>query len=301
MIEAIAGLALVERDERHGRVRLVLEDHANGFVVDACALTIDPLDLHDGGGGLVRVGGIGNVATLESHRRRGLASRLLEVAVARMRRDGMVASLLYGIDGFYDRLGWRSCGDERWAHIPIESLRDHDWMAGSLVRPMRPDDRPAVAALYERIAAGVPGAASRGGGRAWSQLREPEVLIVEVAGAVQGWAWRGCGDVPERDQLARLHPDAVAYAELHAVDAGSMLALLAGVGERERAEHPAAVELVTGACEESTLRRVSRAGCFTNSLVDETRPTGGAMLLELDQDGSRSIDGTLYQFLPDRF
>jgi GNAT superfamily N-acetyltransferase len=60
-------------------------------------------------GSAVPMGGIGSVFTREASRGAGIASRLLEAAVADMRDRGMEISLLFtGRLDFYARLGWRS-------------------------------------------------------------------------------------------------------------------------------------------------------------------------------------------------
>jgi predicted N-acetyltransferase YhbS len=61
------------------------------------------------GAAALEVAGVGNVYTADSHRGRGLASELLERAVAAMPEHGFDLSLLFAsrID-FYARLGWHS-------------------------------------------------------------------------------------------------------------------------------------------------------------------------------------------------
>ncbi len=302
----VAGLTLLERAEPHDRARLSLVDvDETGAQVEACMLTIDRFELHDGTGALVRVDGIGNVVTLESHRRRGLARELLHVAIDHMRTDGASASLLYGIDDFYAPFGWRSCGDERWVHVPLARWTSPAASLDVTTRAMRATDLGQLQALYERIAATVPGAASRTSGRAWAQLQPPEVTVVERGDALVGWAWRGCGQVAERDALEqRLPAGSLAFAELHAVDEEAMLAVLDAAvrAARDDEERPDATELVVGACERHALRRLARAGVVECRLIDEVRPHGGAMLLPFDDAGRRLLaTGDLFQFTPDRF
>ena len=54
----------------------------------------------------VRVGGIGGVATDGDYRKRGLMDRTAQAAFDAMRAAGYDLSLLFGIDGFYDRYGY---------------------------------------------------------------------------------------------------------------------------------------------------------------------------------------------------
>ena len=232
------GLVLVEREAPFGRVRLALVDHANGFTRDACALTIDPLQMSDGRGGKLAVHGIGNVETMEAYRRRWLATQLMHASIERMRSGGADASLLYGIDGFYGPFGWRTCGDERWVSVDLESgARLAQSGASCVARPMRNADLEVVTETYEAIASGVPGAILRpGDSRAWHLLDPEDTIIVERGDTLVGWAWRGRGAVHERAELAMRIPDAAAFAELQALDEDAMRAVVDQQGP-EHARH----------------------------------------------------------------
>lgn len=109
----------------------------------------------------VPVGGIGSVATERGFQSQGIATALLQDAIAQMRREGMQASFLFtGIPGFYERLGYRTVREPQFeldaaacATIAHAGLWD--------VRPMREsDDRPALA-TYRRAIAGSTGAVAR--------------------------------------------------------------------------------------------------------------------------------------------
>jgi GNAT superfamily N-acetyltransferase len=301
----VAGLALVEREETHGRVRLALVDHANGFSRDATALTIDPLQLHDGVGGLVRIDGIGNVATLEAYRGRGLASELLEVAIEHMRDGGAAGSLLYGIDGFYEPFGWRTCGDERWVTFDVArgraeratSPRD----SRAHARAMTEDDRAGVAELYERIAATTVGAVARPeGGPAWTMLDPAEVRVVERDGELVGWAWRGEGR-GNRSNVQNDHPGAAAFVELQAVDVDAAWHVVQAARDMVASSSESSLpRLVAGAPDTHPLRQLARSEALDAQLVDVVRPHGGAMLLPFTDDAARLTQGS-YQFGPDRF
>lgn len=295
MSPTIAGLALDAQAEDRGRLRLVLRDGT----LDACSLTIDPLRLRIDGAD-VRVDGVGNVETHPERRRRGLATALVEHAIERMRSGGAVASLLYGIDDYYDRFGWRSCGDERWVRIPLDRPPRESVASDVDVRPMRVDDMAAVVASYDAATAAVDGALARpANARAWSQLDPGDALVAVRGDRVVGWAWRGAGRVPEVDAVATRQPDASVWAELQALDDAAMSALARAACTRAVALEPAARVLVTGAPEAHGLRRLARAGILKCTLVDEVRPNGGAMLLPFVDDAT--LDRPLYQFLPDRF
>lgn len=303
----VAGLALVERQKAHGRVQLALVDHSGGFSRDATSLTIEPLELHDGDGdgALVRVDGIGSVFTLEAYRGQGLASRLLEVAIERMRSGDAAGSLLYGIDGFYEPLGWRTCGDERWVAFDVARGRAEHARSptGSRahVRTMREDDRAAVMRLYEQIATKTVGAVARSGdARTWSLLEPADVTIVEREDVVVGWAWRGTG-LGARANIQNDLPGVAAFVELQAVDVDAAWHVVHAARARVEASDDAALpRLVTGAPDGHALRLLARSESLDAHLIDVVRPHGGAMLLPFSEDAMRVAHGS-YQFMPDRF
>jgi predicted N-acetyltransferase YhbS len=103
------------------------------------------------GGETITLGGIGSVATHPERERRGLATRLLERAIAEMQRRGMALSLLFtGRISFYERLDWVQLPFAGW------SLR----RSGSLDLPMRrfelARDLAPVRDLYEAYTAERP-------------------------------------------------------------------------------------------------------------------------------------------------
>ena len=57
----------------------------------------------------IMIGAVANVSTLPEFRRRGLSTRLLEVAISDMEAAGYSWSFLFtGSNSFYERLGWRT-------------------------------------------------------------------------------------------------------------------------------------------------------------------------------------------------
>ena len=305
MTRMVAGLALVEREEAFGRVPLALVDHSGGFSRDASALTIDRLELHDGAGGRVRIDGIGNVATLEAYRGQGLASELLDVAIDRMRSGDAAGSLLYGIDGFYEPFGWRTCGDERWVAFDVARGRAERSESPSgtraHAREMRESDRAVLMDLYERIASATVGAVVRASEvRTWSLLDPSDVTVVERDGEIVGWAWRGTG-LDARTNIRNDLPGVAAFVELQAVDVDAAWHVVHAARARVIASDEATLpRLVTGAPDSHPLRELARSGGLDAHVVDVVRPHGGAMLLPFGDDAMRVAHGT-YQFLPDRF
>ncbi|MCW2927866.1 MAG: GCN5-related N-acetyltransferase [Thermoleophilia bacterium] len=302
--EPAPGLSLEERTEPHGRTRFALAEQVSGRPVDVSSLTIDVIELSDGAGGIVRCGGIGNVETRPSHRRRGLAARLLDDAVEWMVARALDGSLLYGIDDYYDRFGWRSCGDERWVRVSLADMaRLPAGPTDVKVRGYVATDHPAMVELYAELARTMPGAALRSSdGRAWARLEPSEVRVAYRDGQLVGWTWRGLDGPPEHTSVAARERHAVVFSELQAVNDDVALALLhdACAWAVEQREEPGREQLLVGAPEGHPLRALARAGRIPARLVDELRPTGGPMLRPFT-DAARALGTDLYQFLPDRF
>jgi YD repeat-containing protein len=291
------GFALETRPVSEQRTQLAFVDGSTGVPVDACTLTIDDLEVYVDSEATMRVAGIGNVETLPSHRRRGLATALMSRTIDHMRARGFAASLLYGIDDFYDRFGWRDCGDERWVVID----RERALVAGNelpTVRAMHVGDRDALQRVYHASASRVPGSICRRAiDEVWTRLDVSDVLVTEdAAGRVIGYVWHGHGQVAERDAAASRRLSVDVWAELHAETEAAALALVRAACSRESD----AAHIMIGAPDQHVLRRVVRSGVFDAVLEDVYRPQGGAMLLVLDEQLVHP-KGSWYQFLPDRF
>jgi hypothetical protein len=279
-----------------GREELTILDAETGEV--ACRLTIDRVELHDAAGGTLQLGGIGNVATPEAYRRRGLASQLVTRAIEQLRSAALDGSLLYGIDDFYVPFGWRSCGDERWIRVPLDrAIVPPD---GIVVRFATGGDVERVVALHARMVPHQRGAITRpADGRVWSRLTVPELRVAERGGELVGWAWRGRGEVAERDSVAARELDCGVWAELQAVDVDAAHALLEAVVDESRADSGCSAVLL-GAPHDHPLRGLAGTRAISCALIDEVRPSGGAMLLPFT-DAARLVGDELYQALPDRF
>jgi predicted N-acetyltransferase YhbS len=111
-------------------------------------------------GHVVRLGGIGSVATHPQHRGRGLASSLLRRAIEDMRRREMVVSLLFSDRrGFYERLGWHVIAGPRLAiHAPGPDVESPPSVR---MRPPQAEDLPAIYALYDEYASRLEGTTVR--------------------------------------------------------------------------------------------------------------------------------------------
>jgi predicted acetyltransferase len=117
------------------------------------------------GGKAVPMGGIASVAVDPYARGKGVASGLLDAALAGMREDGQPLSTLFtAVAPLYRARGWERAGIVEWAELPIDALR---WVK----RPSRevslgPIDKSAldeVHACYLAAASGIDGMLDRSG------------------------------------------------------------------------------------------------------------------------------------------
>lgn len=76
------------------------------------------------GQAILPMGGIGGVGTLPEYRGQGLATLLLDDAIAYMKRKGHAISMLFtGINPFYARLGWADFPEWRF-RLKVQHLPD---------------------------------------------------------------------------------------------------------------------------------------------------------------------------------
>lgn len=98
------------------------------------------------GGAPVRIGGISSVETAEAHRGKGLASKVMDAALALMAREGFHASVLHGIPDFYHRFGFAVCMPEYEVRIP--TMQAEKASGPCRLRDPIDIDLPAIARLY---------------------------------------------------------------------------------------------------------------------------------------------------------
>ncbi len=95
--------------------------------------------------------GIGSVAVSPEHRRRGVGETLLRSALREMRQNGQPYTTLYAFRGsYYRKMGWGPVEQVQQLTVSPKNL-PHSEQARNVRRLTLPD-RPAVQALYERIA-----------------------------------------------------------------------------------------------------------------------------------------------------
>ncbi|MCE5258994.1 MAG: GNAT family N-acetyltransferase [Chloroflexi bacterium] len=97
----------------------------------------------------LRCGGIGDVSTKRAYRQQGYARLMLEDAVAFMKEDGFHFAALFGIPNFYPKFGFAPAIPGTESTI---ATRDAELAQARFpIRPMRPEDRPRLAAIYEQM------------------------------------------------------------------------------------------------------------------------------------------------------
>jgi len=96
-------------------------------------------------------GGIGMVGTLPEARGRGLMTRLLEAAIARMESEGMDLSILGGDRQRYGKFGWENSGRRLELIVNERSIR-RGTESDCEVRKATPEDAAGVKVLHDREA-----------------------------------------------------------------------------------------------------------------------------------------------------
>lgn len=146
------------------------------------------------GGVALPVAGVGSVAIAPTHRRRGLAGRLLTTGLRHARERGDVGSALYPFRiNFYERYGYGLAGEAHQYQIPPEIIPDAPERARVCLVESE-QDRADVRAVYD----------------AWSRRETGQLVRPERAWA---WAWQG----PNRAAVVYRAPDGTpqGYAIVH--------------------------------------------------------------------------------------
>lgn len=297
--ELIADLPCSITPEPFDRTRYALT--ADGVVV--CSLSVDRMRISDGDGDAIDVGGIGNVETDVSHRRRGLAEGLLRRAIQDMRHARLAGSLLYGIDHYYERFGWRTCGESHRLIAHVAAPGPAGVGSAATARTATARDLPAIAALHAADARRTRGAVHRpADGRTWSMLASDTDtcrVVVDADGSIIGYAWLCPGHHNVRE-LQTDEPTALVIAEIVARDdaAASAVADAADAWAREGDHDGAGARWTTSISPHSALYRHLTTTRNVDA-VRSIRPHGGIMWLPLDHEGRQLAD--CFQHLPDRF
>jgi len=76
-------------------------------------------------GRMLSMGGIGEVSTLPEYRRKGIASKLLHMAIEYMEKNNMVVSVLTGSQNIYSIMGWQSVPIAvNYTKIPVAQVEE---------------------------------------------------------------------------------------------------------------------------------------------------------------------------------
>ena len=71
---------------------------------------------------VLRMGGIGGVATDEAYRNRGFAQRIMDESTAWMQDQDFDVAMLFGIRDFYHKFGYATVLPETWIDIEVQDV-----------------------------------------------------------------------------------------------------------------------------------------------------------------------------------
>lgn len=177
-------------DGPHGGLEALWVAEEHGRVVGACQL----FWLRQWISGVaMRVTGVGGVAIAPTHRKRGLASRLLVAGFEHARERGDVASALFPFRAaFYEGLGYGLAGEAHQYQVPPSLLPDHkrERMRVQLVDGEA--DEAAMRAIYAEAArelqTGQLDRTERTWGKSWGRDDLAAVLYRGENGEAEGYA-----------------------------------------------------------------------------------------------------------------
>lgn len=153
------------------------------------------------GGAAVPMGGVASVAVEPYARGAGMATALLDAALAGMREAGQWVSALYpSVPRLYRGVGWEQTGVYERMVLPVDRLLVPRPVEPRPVRPATATDLPAVHAAYLRFAGAVDGMLDR----ATAAFRLEHLLefdIVDVVPGPDGIRGYLSADRPDGDQL----------------------------------------------------------------------------------------------------
>jgi predicted acetyltransferase len=192
------------------------------------------------GGRSVPMGAVASVAVRPEYRGRGVAPRLLALAVERMHEQGLVISTLHpATTRFYRDLGWEIGGEFGVRRVPCASLAALPPGEPECLRRGGAADFDAVRDCYERVATGINGAVDRSD--ALWRIYQPALdhqhrylYVYDVDGQLDGYV------VYDQAQAGRQWGFRITVHELVAADARAAVTLWRHLGS-----HSAQVDTVT--------------------------------------------------------
>jgi predicted acetyltransferase len=187
----------------------------------------------------VPMGAVASVAVRPDHRGRGIAPRLLALAVERMHEQGLVVSTLHpATTRFYRGLGWEIGGEFGVRRVPTASLAALPPGEQECLRPGHSDDLDDVRECYERVAPSINGAIDRDS--RWSvdlfTLDRPQryLYVYDTGDGIDGYV------VYDQQQTRGQWGFAITVQELVAADARAAVTLW-----RQLGSHVAQVDTIT--------------------------------------------------------
>lgn len=173
----------------HGGLEALWVGEEGGRLVAACQL----LWLRQWIGGVpIRVMGLGSVAIAPTHRRRGVAGRLLTAGFEHARERGDVATALYPFRAtYYQELGYGLAGEAHQYQVPPQVLPDAPEERRRVQLVSSEADRRAVRGVYEagaRLQTGQLERSERMWNAVWGGDDRAAVLYVGKSGEPEGYA-----------------------------------------------------------------------------------------------------------------
>ncbi|HET7274217.1 MAG TPA: GNAT family N-acetyltransferase [Longimicrobiaceae bacterium] len=173
----------------HGGIEAVRVGEEGGRLVAACQL----LSLKQWIGGVpMPIMGLGSVAIAPTHRRRGVAGRMLAAAFEQARERGDLASALYPFRiSYYARMGYALAGEALQYQVPPDAFPDNPQERARVRLVATDEDRRLMYGVYDagaRLQTGQMQRTERSWGEVWSGEGGAAVVYRGTGGNAEGYA-----------------------------------------------------------------------------------------------------------------
>ena len=118
---------------------------------------------------VLRMGGIGGVATDEAYRNRGFAQRIMDESTAWMQDQDFDVAMLFGIRDFYHKFGYATVLPETWIDIEVQDVCKAN--SEYQIRTLELVDLPQILEIYH----------SNNTDRVGTLIRNPELWLGLIA------------------------------------------------------------------------------------------------------------------------
>lgn len=180
----------IRATEEGNRCKLALVDAGE----EVARLTVEEREMRIGAS-WVRMGGIASVRTSPRHRNKGYGRKLMEEAMGYMRGEGYLVSILFGIPGFYHRVGYATVLLAK-SVVRVRTEAAESLSAACRVRSARSGEEEALLAIYQEEIAARTGTVKRSKAafapwydEADEWFQEPRrILVAEEGGRPIGYA-----------------------------------------------------------------------------------------------------------------